>query len=332
MMMRRMFPRAFAAASCCATTVATRDVACKAVLRMPTPSSASPLGKAVSLEEVANVYQVPPHMLPQAKNPRLIAFTQMDLARSKFAPLISTLNESSPDLRRIAEEVEEAFRGDNSKLEMVAGARAEFESKSWSDVASLIRYYEEVMYPIRAQYRQYKLHELNSFHMKDVLKRGLAAFKQEYLDEQKALLDIEKAGMDKCEGFISAAVAEAFTTDICNDIANILRVAGEKLEHAHAMAVCVLEDMNMMKIPHNEVTREIVQAVSFNDGPFDNSALLFEIIEYPERGEVSIQKGDLETISNNVLKLISKRHQTPLDDGVLLRSSETHPNLQRSPE
>lgn len=76
----------------------------------------------------------------------------------------------------------------------------------------------------------------------------------------------------------------------------------------------------------------LVQAVVFNDGPFDSSPLLFEIIEAPERGEVSLSTHSLESVSDEMLKLISNRHQTPLDDGLLLHSTETHPLLQRSPE
>lgn len=309
-----------------------RLISCPAVRRLPIPASAATLGKAVTVEEVASVHSVPASLLPSAKNPRIVAFTQMDLARNKFAPLIATVTAQTADLRAIAAEVEAAFKNDASKASHVTGAKQEFEQKSWSSVSELIKYYEEVMYPIRLQHRQYKLHELNSYHMKDVLKRGLSAFKQDYLDEQAKLLEVEKAGMSKCEQAIAAAVQEAFTTAICNDIANILRVAGEKFEHAHAMAVNVLEDINIMKVPYDDVTREIVNAVSFNDGPFDNSALLFEVIEYPERGEVSLQQGELQGVSDSILKLISQRHQTPLDDGVLLRSGETHPNLQRSPE
>lgn len=312
--------------------VARRGVACPIVQGLPKPIEYASLGKVVSMEEVAAAYKVPEKLLSKSKNPRLVAFTQMDMARNTFHPLIASVTAETKDFRRIADEVEDEFQSNPSKLEIRTGAKSDFESYAWKDMEELVRFYEEVMYPIRAQHRKYELHLLNSYHMKDVLKRGLSAFKQEYLDEQKAALDVEKAEMEKAEQFIQNAVKEGLTTQICNDLANILRIVGEKYEHAHAMAVKVLDDMNMMRIPFDDVTREIVQAVSFHDGPFDNSALLFEIIEYPERGEISLEKGDLEGISNNILKLISKRHQTPLDDGVLLRSEQTHPNLQRSPE
>lgn len=320
-----------------------RALACPAVLRLPTPTSASKIGKPATREQVAAAYGVSIERLKEVQPPQMILFTQVDLARNAFATLISGVTASTPDLRSIGVDLEAARKGTGSNAspstpKPVEGARTRFESQQWTSVVELIQFYEEVMYPLRCYHEQYALHQLNSFHMKDVQKRGLSAFKQEVLNENKIQLEKELAGMAKSQSLIADGVKESLTTDICNDIVNILRIVGEKYEHAHAMAVKVLEDMNTMKIPYNEVTRELIKMVSFRDGPFDNSSLLFEIIEYPERGEIVLEtekkegSSNLEECSTEVLNIIAQRHQVVLDNGKLLRSEETHPNLQRSPE
>lgn len=311
---------------------ATRAVHSVAVVQNTVPATTSEkLGSAVTKAAVAAANKVPVSILEKARNPRLVAFTEMDLARSRFAPLIASVT-ADMDFNHVEHQVASRFNKDPSKLKPVPGALKKLRETQWPNMAAVITFYEETMYPIRMRHNEYKDHELTSFHIKDVLKRGLTAFKQDYLDQQKEELAKVKASMKACDDFVNAAVKDAFDTAICNDIANILRIAGEKHAHAHRMALKILDDMNMMKVPYNAATAEILQATTFGDGPFDNSPLLFEVIEYPERGEVTVGSQSLEKISDEMLKLISNRHQTPLDDGVLLRSQETHPNLQRSPE
>lgn len=294
-------------------------------------TTADKLGSLVSKAAIAAANNVPASILEKACNPRLVSFTEMDLARTRFAPLIASVT-ADIDFNHVEHQVANKFNADPSKLKPVPGALKKLRETQWKDMTSVITFYEETMYPIRMKHNEYKDYELTSFHIKDVLKRGLTAFKQDFLDQQKEEMTKVKAHMKVCDDFVNAAVKDAFDTAICNDIANILRIAGETHAHAHRMALKILDDMNMMKIPYNAATVEILQATAFNDGPFDNSPLLFEVIEYPERGEITVGSRSLESISDEMLKLISNRHQTPLDDGVLLRSQETHPNLQRSPE
>ncbi|KAK7198793.1 hypothetical protein NESM_000844800 [Novymonas esmeraldas] len=319
-------------AACVVARQATRRVHSVAVLQNSRPAAtAEKLGTAVTKEAVAAANKLPAALLEKACNPRLVAFTEMDLARTRFAPLIATITDEV-DYNGIEQQVASRFLKDPSKLQPAPAALKKFRETNWTDVTSLMLFYEETMYPIRMKHHEYKDYELTSFHIKDVLKRGLSAFKQDYLDQQTAEQTRVKAHMKKCSDFISAAVATAFDTAVCNDLANILRIGGETHSHAHRMALKILDDMNMMKVPYNAATAEILQATTFNDGPFDNSPLLFEVIEYPERGEVTVGTGSLEKISGDILQLISNRHHTPLDDGLLIRSPDTHPNLQRSPE
>lgn len=299
------------------------------VVRNVVPAKvSSKLGVPATKEDVAKAHAIPAAILNDVENKRLIAFTEMDLVRTSFAPLINTVDNKT-DYRVLSEEVAARL---GPKPAVVKGALAKFKTTDWKDMKDVMTLYEEVLHPIRIKHNEFKLHQLTNYHIKDVLKRGLTAFKQDFLDEQKKQQVTVLAAMKECEDYIAAAAKEAFDTEVLNDIANVLRVAGEKYEHAHATSIRVLDEMTLMKIPYNNITHEIMRSVIFNDGPFDNSPLLFEVTEYPERGEVSLSKDSLEKVSGQILRLISNRHQTPLDDGVLLHSKETHPNLQRSPE
>ncbi|EKF27414.1 hypothetical protein MOQ_008867 [Trypanosoma cruzi marinkellei] len=138
--------------------------------------------------------------------------------------------------------------------------------------------------------------------------------------------------MQECQEFIKGIGKTAFDTAIFNDLANILRVCGECNPYAHRLSMRVLEDMNLLGVPFNDVTTKLLHAIVFNDGALDDSALMFTLVEYPERGEVSVSREPVDRIADSALRIISVRHQTPLDDGVKLRQSDTQPCLQRSAE
>lgn len=290
------------------------------------------LGIPATMEQVAAAYRMPGNLIAKVQNPLTLLFTQMELARPTHAKLIETLKPTD-DLRHFERQVERKYREDPTKVKPVPGAIKKFKETQWKSVAELVMFYEETMYPIRSAHRNYVHADLSNDHIKDVLKRGLSAFKQDYLDEQKAQQVAVLAAIKTHKDVIQACVADAFDTALCNDLANILRIAGEGHEHAHAMSLKVLDDMNLMGVAYDAITREIMKSVVFNDGPFDDSQLLFEVIEYPERGEISVGTKPLKAVSADILKLISNRHQTPLDaDLALLYSTETHPNLHYSPE
>nr|CCC92319.1 conserved hypothetical protein [Trypanosoma congolense IL3000] len=316
-----------------------RFVASAAVIRNAPPAAAPvPLGIPVTNEDVAQVFQVPSNLVEGSCRPAELLFTQMDLVRARFAPLIATLGPDE-DVTKIAAEVRQA-KLENSDLEkagaaslpVVSGAKETFRTTAWKSVREMLTFYEEVMLPVRVKREEFKLHELNSFHIKDDLKRGLSAFKQDYLDKQKARLIEVEGEMKACQNFISEVGASSFDTDICNDIANILRVCGERNPYAHRLALQVLEDMSLVGVPFNDITTKILSAAVFSDGALEDSALLFTLLEYPERGEVSVSTAPIEQIADETLKVISSRHHTPLDDGRQLRQSDTHPCLQRSLE
>ncbi|RNF01998.1 hypothetical protein TraAM80_06660 [Trypanosoma rangeli] len=314
-----------------------RCVASAAVVHnVPHAKSSAQLGTPVTKEEVAKVFNTPAAILAQVRRPAEVLFAELDLARVRFAPLIATLG-AEEDVTKIATEVKAAKTGKDGSAataarKPVADAKQKFKNTAWKSIKELVTFYEEVMLPARLVHLDYSVHELNSFHIKDDLKRGLSAFKQDHLDKQKVELVKVQKQMQDCQEFIKSIGTTAFDTAICNDIANILRVCGERNPYAHRLAMQVLEDMNLVRVPFNEVTTKMLQAIVFNDGAFDDSALMFTLVEYPERGEVSVSREPVDRIADDTLKIISARHQTPLDDGVKLHQNDTQPCLQRSLE
>ncbi|ORC89945.1 uncharacterized protein TM35_000102130 [Trypanosoma theileri] len=328
--MRRLVP------SVNSTRLLQRFVASASVLQnVPPAKTSAKLGTPIPKEEVARAFNVPAALLEKACRPGEILFTTVDLARSRFAPLIATLT-AEEDVTKIAAEVRAAKSGDAAAAaKALAGAKEKFENTAWASVRQLVTFYEEAMYPIRVKLQEYKVHELNSFHIKDDLKRGLSAFKQEHLDKQKTELVKVQKQMQECQNFIKDVTQSSFNTAILNDIANILRICGERNPHAHRMSLQVLEDMSVLAVPFDAVTEKLLHAAVFDDGAVDDSALLFTLLEYPERGEVSVGTAPVDQIADATLRVISKRHHTPLDSndkGKLLRQKDTHPCLQRSAE
>lgn len=282
------------------------------------------VGAAPTLKEVAQARAIPESVVPSMKAV-LVPWTAIEVVgRSKFESFAATVSEEP--LTDIAAAVAA------KKPAAVTNAKATFQSNSFKTVAELVTFYETVLYPVRVAKKEFDRLELESFHIKDDLKRGLSAFKQSYLDKEKVRLDKVKKEMYALQATIKKVGADNFTTEIFNDIANILRMSTEKQEHARLMAIRVLEDMTLVGISFDAVTQQLLKAITFGDGPFEDSGLLFSCVEYPERGEISASKESLEAIADDTLGLISRRHQTPLDEGRKLRQSDTHPMLQRSPE
>ena len=200
-----------------------------------------------------------------------------------------------------------------------------------SSLYQLVEEYEGALQPVRQLQASWEELELESHHLKDDLKRGTSAFRQDHLDKCKTRYEAIKKEMAAKKEQI-AKIAQNLTTALFNDIINILRIAAEREEHARQMAILVLEDMTLLNVPFDATTQLLLKSVTFGDGPFQDSNLLFSFVEYPERGEISLSQDPLEKIADRALKTISDRHQTPITDGVLLRQGDTHPMIQRSPE
>jgi hypothetical protein len=285
------------------------------------------LGSTPSAADVAKVRGIPVAQVDKLVKPVVSQWTQVDiLGRKRLASIAATVGEKP--LSQIEAEVAKA-----PPAAPITNGREIFSTTDFKTVEEVIVTYERAIHRARVAKAEFDVLELQSFHIKDDLKRGLSAFKQAYLDKEKARLEVVKKEMKVKKDIILAVGASNFTTAIFNDIVNILRIAGERQEHARVMALKVLEDMTLVEIAFDATTQLLLKNVAFGDGPFDDSSLLFSCVEYPERGEISVGSTlSLEAIADQALKTISNRHQTPLDEGRLIQQQDTYPMLQRSPE
>lgn len=284
------------------------------------------MGAVATSADIAKVRGVPVESVGKLVKPAVARWTGIDvLGRKRLAALAATV--TTKPLTSIEAEVAAA-----PPTAPVSG-RQLFETTDFKSVDEVITVYERAMHKVRVAKAAYDVLELQSFHIKDDLKRGLSAFKQAYLDKEKVRLEAVKKDMKEQRNVIIGVGAATFTTSILNDIINLLRLAGEKQEHARVMALKVLDDMTLLEIPFDETTQLLLKNIAFGDGPFDDSSLLFDCVGYPERGEISVAANlSLEGVADQALKTISARHQTPLDEGRLIRQTDTYPMLQWSPE
>lgn len=214
----------------------------------------------------------------------------------------------------------------------VKGAKQAFKTGKFDTVVALVTRYEEVMAPIRRMAAEIEIIQLEVYGLKDHIKLGLSIFKADQIEAKKKLLAETQKDLAAKTAAFEAQIADSFDTEIFNDIVNTLRIAGETQPEAREMAERVLEDMTLCNVAFDECTKLLLKNVIFGDGPYEDSSLLFTFVEYPERGEVSLSKAPLEKIADEAMRTISKRHQTPVTEGKLIRSPESHPNLQRSVE
>ncbi|CUG75584.1 Hypothetical protein, putative [Bodo saltans] len=208
-----------------------------------------------------------------------------------------------------------------------------FSTINFKTIEEVLLAYEEILLHARRAKVEYDALELESFHIKDDLKRGLSAFKQAHLDKSKSRLDVVKKELIVKKSFIRSVGEQYFTTAVFNDIVNVLRIAGETNEDGRIVATRILDDMTLLEVPFDAQTKLLLKNILFGDGPFEDSSLLFSCVEYPERGELTVAGNrTLEEIADEALFTIGNRHQTPVDDGKLFRQNDTHPCLQRSAE
>lgn len=279
------------------------------------------LGGATPNVNVASARQLAPPQVESLKA-AAVSWSKLDtLGRQR----LSNLQRATSPLTSIAAQV--ALK----PLKPLDGKK--FATKDFKTIEEVLTSYEEIMLHARKAKLEYDGLELESFHIKDDLKRGLSAFKQAHLDKAKQRLEAVKKELHAKKVFIRSIGEDYFTTAVFNDIANMLRIAGEANEDGRVAATRILEDMTLLEVPFDGETQLLLKNVLFGDGPFEDSSLLFSCVEYPERGELTVSGSrTLEEIADEALGTIGTRHQTPVDDGKLFRQNDTHPCLQRSPE
>ena len=283
------------------------------------------LGARVTSEEIAKAARVPASCATEVITPVESAWMALNtVARRKLCPYTLNIGQEILGLRaQVAAKPPAQPHKDALKT---------FKTSPPSHGMELFRFYEEVMYPIRSLKREFDVLELEMFTLQDHLRLGLSKFKQEQLNEkEKQLKEVQERMATNVEAR-RLIVVESFDTLVFNDLINILRMAGEKSEPARRMAIRVLEDMTLCGVPFDETTKLMLKNVTFDDGPYDDSGLLFLMVKYPERGEISVSRKPLEALAGDSLKVVSNRHSVPITPGQPLQSTETHPMLQRSVE
>lgn len=270
--------------------------------------------------DIAKAEGVPVTAL-KSMNVRTARWVGIDIvAREKLDALVATAKASaSVDLYQLI-------------LDTKAGSATADQIKKAADVKSVVTAYATVLAPVREMKARYDAVELQTFHLRDIVHRGLTAFKQSVIDDSKKELAKHNAEMNELKAKITAISAKNFTTVLFNDMINLLRLSSAANPSAARAATLMMEDMGLLGVAFDDTTQLLLRNIVFNDGPLEDSSLLFSFVEYPERGEISASKGTLAEIRDEALKTIATRHETPLDGGRKLELGDTHPCIQRSPE
>lgn len=295
-------------------------------------AAAAAFGVKDSDEAVFSAADMPSNLAAKASREVLndLTWARIDaVGRCRLTPLANTATN----------EVMSTLRADiaSNKVKPVAvNGVAKDAMKQAADVKTMIQIFEAAMVPVRKlELERYDI-QLEIYTLRDHLNLGLTVFKQEQIDKKTTQLKEAVVRLAKNRQQHQEYVAKNFSTEMFNDLVNVLRIASEQHPNCHSMAVKVLEDMGLCKVTFDDATKMLVRNVVLGDGPHENSGLLFAHVEGPERGEISLQEGPIEAVADEALKTIAKRHATPLDADevtyVKLRSGETHPNLQRSSE
>jgi len=233
-----------------------------------------------------------------------------------------------------------------SKIEpKLAAAIKTFIESGKKDVNALFDAYDTLSLLIKGLERDREVIQLDIWGYNDAIKLGLKFFSQDVLTEKKKGLAQAAKDLAHTKAVMKAACEAAFTTEVMNDILNILRMyfSDNKDVNARQLGVQILDDLSLFGVAFDGETELLFRNLVFGDLPHDDSGLLFELVEASVGGSIAVTKlpdtdvtkitPELNAVADDTLKVISKRFQTPLsDDLVKLRQVETHPLLQRSLE
>eukprot|EP00758_Cryptobia_borreli_P002991 Tbor_TRINITY_DN3441_c0_g1::TRINITY_DN3441_c0_g1_i1::g.3646::m.3646 len=278
----------------------------------------------VTLAEVAKAESIPVEIINEM-NPNIIRWISLEkVPREQWKTFMATaLEDKTTDYFTLSMNRSEAKVTDKEKLLKSA------------NVIDMVKAYAEIVGPAHILKTKWDVLELESFGLRDVINRGLSAFTQSVIDTAKARLDVIIKEMSVINSQIEKIGADFFTISIYNNIVNVMRIVGQTSKNQTAIrcATQMLEDMSsLFRISYDDTTKMLLKNIVFEDGPLEDSHLLFSFVEYPERGEISTSKATLGVIADDILKVIASRHQTPLDGGRMLQLGDTHPCLQFSAE
>jgi len=213
------------------------------------------------------------------------------------------------------------------------------------DVNALFDAYDTLSLLIKGLERDREVIQLDIWGFNDAIKLGLKFFSQDVLTEKKKGLAQATKDLAHTKAVMKSACEASFTTEVMNDILNLLRMYSNdnKDVNARELGVQILDDLSLFGVAFNGETELLFRNLVFGDLPHDDSGLLFELVEASVGGNVAVTTlpttdvskitPELDAVADDTLKVISKRFQTPLSEELVkLRQVETHPLLQRSLE
>jgi hypothetical protein len=117
---------------------------------------------------------------------------------------------------------------------------------------------------------------------------------------------------------------------------NVVRCCSSDADVGNQLATQLMDDMTLCGVAPDASTEVLIRNILFQDGPHEDSGLLFEFVEQPLLSEISVAKvtdaKTVEAVADAALKAVSKRHDEPLTGGDVVRRQDTFPQLQFSPE
>lgn len=207
-----------------------------------------------------------------------------------------------------------------------------------TSVINLVNIIENALTPIRKYEKQRDALQQECDLLQDTINLGLARSNQEAVSAATARISEARKELTDNRRHLREYTFAHFDTHFMNDTLTILWLAGKKYDVCNVYAVRLMQEFATAGVPFDMASRVLQKMLIFGDTPQEDSDLLFTYVENPERGEVSVAKptgeneDDLSLIADAAMVTLSRRHVTPLTEGVKLRMTETHPMLQRSLE
>lgn len=266
--------------------------------------------------------------LPRTQ-PAVASWARINVMRKRLEVLAAT-TKPSDDFTASRNRTIGSKKAENTELATVA-------AKKCKTLLQLVDLIEEKMLPVRAFEDKRDALQQEIDLTQDIINLGLSRNPEEVLNAAKERIVKAKVELLQNNEELIKYSNLHFSTPLWNDFLTVLTVAGQRgFDFANVYAFKAVEDMVLAQVELDDVSRQLHKYIIHGDDAFNDSDLLFSMVENPERGEVSIapakgQEG-LNGVSDAVLSVIANRHTTPLTDGLHLKQKDTHPCIQRSAE
>ena len=258
--------------------------------------------------------------------------------RFKAAAAAAPVPFSVPECETVLTGLRAATKGQRTALAQADDVKAFFWQQDPTSLEELVQFYEEMMYPIhrvRDSIYDNWVERCGFFSLLKQSKNMTEAQKAEWEAKHAELGEVITA----LQAEQAAYVAATFDTKIYNHVLRTLsghlsepgvhttavkvweeeeptknrHIHGIRYTQTHHTTTQVFHDMTDNDVAFDDETKNLLKFTCFGDGEFENSDLLFSLIEYPERGAHTFAKGEsLETISNKVLETVADRHALPI--------------------